>query len=197
MPRVFHPPKLQPGRVYRTDELRRFSKNPTRLAERLVADGEIEKLGHGLYYKPRMDSLGKAPPADDEILRAFLKGTRYVFSGPAIWNAFRLGTTGLFAHSLVYNGLRTGLLDVGGRKFLFRRVRFPKKPTPEWYVVDMLNNSRVLDAAIDEMMPKLKKRFATKRLDLKRFRDAARRYASRSTKKLLRGQGLVEEVANA
>lgn len=39
MPRTFTPPKLEPGRVYRTKDLRRFSTNPVRLAHQEVPAG--------------------------------------------------------------------------------------------------------------------------------------------------------------
>ena len=43
------PPDLQPGRAYRTRDLRAWSANPTRLARRLVGEGRLREAARGLY----------------------------------------------------------------------------------------------------------------------------------------------------
>lgn len=39
--------QLTPGQVFRTAALRRWGQNPTRLSQRLVREGRVQRLGHG------------------------------------------------------------------------------------------------------------------------------------------------------
>lgn len=135
-------PAMVPGRVYRTRELRAFSANPSRWAKRLVERGVLRQPYHGLFYMPVQSRFGPVAAMDEELLRAFLGTGDFLITGPYVWNALGLGTTQLFAVTVVYNGERTGEVELGGRRFWFRRVRFPKDPPPEWYVVDLLQNER-------------------------------------------------------
>jgi hypothetical protein len=45
-------PHLEPGRVYRTRDLAIWSANATRLATRLVEQGKLVPLAHGLFAHP-------------------------------------------------------------------------------------------------------------------------------------------------
>ncbi len=133
-------PQLVPGRAYRTRDLRRWSANPTRLARRLVDEGKLCEAAHGLYYAPLPTKFGPAPASETELLRAFLGDEPFLVTGPPHWNALGLGSTAMFAVTLVYNTRRTGEVVLAGRRFLLRRVYFPKNPTPEWFVVDLLQH---------------------------------------------------------
>ena len=186
-------PKLVPGKVYRTRDLARWAKNPTALAERLVAEGSLRRLGHGLYHHPRTSSLGELPPEREELLRAFLGGRRFVFSGPAFWNSLELGGTVMFAQPLVYNTVRSGPVEVGGRSFMFRRVRFPKEPTKEWYAVDFLNNVESTDADVNEVLARIKEKLARGELNKARFAAAAASFSNKTIRKRLRDAGLLPE----
>ncbi len=53
-PRRFHP---EPGRVYRTGELRAWTQSLTRMVRRLVAQGKLEPLAHELYADPRTSQV--------------------------------------------------------------------------------------------------------------------------------------------
>ena len=90
-------PTFEPGRVYRTRELGQWSANAPRLAQRLVRDGQLVQLAHGLFAAPRRSRFGEVPPTDEALLRAFLDGEPFVFTGPERWNALGLGTTAVFA----------------------------------------------------------------------------------------------------
>lgn len=94
---------LEPGRVYRTRDLATWSANAPRLAKRLVDQGELVPLAHGLFAHPKQSRFGPVPPLDEEIMRAFLDGGPFVFTGPERWNALGLGTTAVFTVPLVYN----------------------------------------------------------------------------------------------
>src|SRR3990170_8802520 len=80
---------------------------------------------HGLFVHPRRGRFGVVPPSDEELLRAFLCGAPFVLTGPDRWNALGLGTTAVFAAPLVYNTKRSGTFELGGRRFVLRRVAFP------------------------------------------------------------------------
>jgi len=133
-------PKLQDGRVYRTEEFFDVDSNPTRLVKRLVSQGRLTPLRHGLYYAPCASSFGPVPPREDALLRAFFRGRPYLMTGPSFWNALGLGTTMVEARPLVYNTTRSGPVELAGRLFELRRARFPRPATPEFFVVDLLQN---------------------------------------------------------
>jgi len=174
-------PHLEPGRVYRTRELAAWSANAPRLAQRLVRDGELVQLAHGLYAHPRQGRFGTVPPADDELMRAFLDGEPFVFTGPEQWNALGLGSTAAYAMPLVYNTKRSGVFLLGGRSFLLRRVAFPAEPSPEWYVIDLLEHADEAGVARSELAQALAKAVARGRFDRQRLREMAARYGRKVT----------------
>lgn len=171
------PPELIPGRVYRTQELRAFSANPTRWAKHRVEQGVLRRASRGLYYVPRKTTFGLVPPRDEELLRVFLGGSEFLFTGPYFWNALGLGTTQMFAVTLVYNRERTGELTVGGRRFWFRRVRFPT-PTPlEWYIVDLFHNEKHMGEDTSRLDEILTAALRAGRFDADKLTEMAREYA--------------------
>jgi len=180
-------PNLKPGVVYRTRDLGRWGANPSRLAKRLVAEGQLVPLRHGLFVHPKHGRFGTVPPDDRELMRAFVGGP-FVFTGPDRWNALGLGSTAAFANPLVYNTKRSGLFDMGGRTFRLRRVDFPRKPTPEWFVVDLFDHADEAGADRRELTLALSRAIADGRLDNARLRQMSRRFGS------MRTQALVESA---
>lgn len=180
-------PALEPGRVYRTRDLAAWSANAPRLARRLVDSGELVQLAHGLFAHPRQSRFGPVPPRDEEIMRAFLEGAPFVFTGPERWNALRLGTTAVFALPLVYNTKRSGAFTFGNRRFLLRRVAFPENPPVEWFVVDLLEHAAEAAAAPEDIARALGHALASGRFDRDPLYDMAERYGSRATRALVRG----------
>jgi hypothetical protein len=174
-------PQLQPGRAYRTRDLRPWSANPTRLARRLVRDGRLFEAAHGLYYAPTPSRFGPLPATDAELLRALLGGAPFLVTGPPAWNALGLGSTAMFACTLVYNPRRTGELVLDGRPFLLRRVAFPAEPSPEWFVVDLLQHHAMAGAALSELRAGLVATLRQGRWDRARLREMARAYGRRET----------------
>ena len=138
---MLSPDRMTPGRAYRTRELRAFSANPTRWANSLVSRGELRRLAQGLFYRPEQTFFGPVAPTEKEVLRAFFGSHPFLVTGPYYWNALDLGATALWTMGLVYNDQRTGEVLLGGQRYRLRRTRFPITPTPEWYVVDFLNNA--------------------------------------------------------
>jgi len=178
-------PELEPGRVYRTAELARWSANPSRFANRLVRDAVLRPLAPGLFVHPRSSRFGPVPPTTEELLRGFLQGTAYVITGPEKWNALGLGTTAVLPVTLVYNTKRSGELVLGGRRFLFRRVAFPTHPDPAWFAVDLLEHADMAGASRADLEAALARRVASGQLDREALRAAAAAYGTRATAQLV------------
>ena len=181
-------PDLEPGKAYRTRELRRFGANPARLARRLVREGKLQQAAHGLFYAPVTSRFGQAPPSEEEILRGFLGSSPFVITGPPKWNALGLGATAMFASTLAYNQRRTGEFTFDGRRFLLRRVYFPERPTPEWYVVDLLQHHGMAGASLTELEDRLVASLREGRWERERLRAMAEQYGTKAT------LGLVERA---
>lgn len=174
-------PTLRPGRVYRTRDLGSWSANAPRLVGRLVRDGQLEPLAHGLFVHPKRGRFGAVPPTDEEVMRAFLDGAPFVFTGPERWNALGLGTSATFAAQLVYNTKRSGEFTLGRRRYLLRRVAFPKNPPPEWYVVDLFQHAEQAAASRSDLTGALARAVGSGRFDRGHLCEMARRYGSRDT----------------
>ncbi|HEU4382058.1 MAG TPA: hypothetical protein VFR85_01045 [Anaeromyxobacteraceae bacterium] len=127
------------------------------------------------------------PPSDDEVMRAFLGGGPFVFSGPERWNTLGLGTTALFAAPLVYNTKRSGTFELGGRSYVLRRVAFPVRPVPEWFVVDLFENADEAGASRGDLAAALSRAVARGAFDPIRLEEMALRYGTRRTQALVRG----------
>ena len=179
-------PTFEPGRVYRTRELGQWSANAPRLAQRLVRDGQLVQLAHGLFAAPKRSRFGEVPPTDEALLRAFLGGEPFVFTGPERWNALGLGTTAVFATPLVYNTKRSGRFTFGGRQFLLRRVAFPETPSPEWYVVDLFENAEQAAASREELQGALAAALRAGKFHRHQLASMATRYGSRRTQALVK-----------
>jgi hypothetical protein len=174
-------PKLRSGRVYRTRDLSAWSVNAPRLAQRLVREGELVPLAHGLFAHPRRGRFGALPPSDEELMRAFLDGAPFLFTGPEHWNALGLGTTATFAVQLVYNTKRSGEFELGGRRFLLRRVAFPQNPRQEWFVVDLFQHAEQAAASRTDLAEALARAVRNGRFNSDRLTAMARAYGSKDT----------------
>ena len=174
-------PELEPGRAYRTRDLRRFSANPTRLAKRFVREGKLRQAAHGLFYVPVPSRFGKAPPSEIEILRAFFAGSPFLISGPPKWNALGLGATAMFAATLVYNTKRTGEFILDGRRYLLRRVLFPENPVPEYFVVDLLQQHDMAGVSLAELERGLIATLKDGRWSRDALLEMAERYGTKAT----------------
>jgi hypothetical protein len=172
-------PKLIPGRVYRTEQLARYGKNPSRLAKRLVAEGKLRPLAHGMFIHPQETKFGAAPATSQALMRSYLKGGHFVFSGPEQWNALSLGATAMFGPELVYNERRTGKVTLGGRQFLLRRVAFPEHPTPEYFAIDLLKNHRMAGISMREIELAMSRAIRGGRLRRSELRSNASLYGTK------------------
>ena len=189
-------PELEPGRAYRTRDLRPWSANPTRLARRLVDEGKLREAAHGLYYAPVPSRFGPAPASDEALLRAFLGGERFLVTGPPYWNALGLGSTAMFAVTLVYNTRRSGEFQLGGRRFLLRRVYFPEKPTAEWFIIDLLQHHDMAGVGLSALREGLVATLRSGRWNRTRLREMAETYGTKATLSLV-DEALHETEASA
>ncbi len=178
-------PQLEPGRVYRTRDLTTWGANPTRLAHRLVREGRLHSLAQGLFYAPKSSRFGPVPPEDEEILGAFLGSDEFVLTGPPYWNALGLGTTAAFPVVLVYNTRRTGEFTFGRRRYRLRRVRFPTRPSAEWYVIDLLEHRGMAGVSRRQLATALATALRQGRFDPQSLRLMAREYGTRKTQDLV------------
>lgn len=178
-------PELEPGKVYRTRDLAVWGRNPTRLARRLERDGALSRLAQGLFVHPKQSRFGPVPPDDEEVLRAFLDGAPFVLTGPEFWNALGLGATALFTARMVYNTKRSGEFELGGRRFILRRVRFPDRPTPEWYVIDLIEHHEMAGVSLEVVEAALVQAVKARRFHPRGLRMAAGEFGTAATRALV------------
>ncbi len=170
-------PTLHPGQVLRTKQLSAWSANPVRLAQRLVRDGHLLKLSHGLFAVPKRGRFGFVPPDLPTLVAAFLEGSPFVETGPSAWNTLGLGSMALWSHSLVYNTKRSGEFMLGNHRVRFRRVRFPERPPKEWFAVDLLESRDSVGLSLEELRPRLVDALRSGRLNPLRLQAMAAAYA--------------------
>jgi hypothetical protein len=176
---------LRPGQVFRRHDLTDRSNAVDRHLRQLVADGTLVKLAGGLYEYPKMTVFGQAPAEDDKLVKAFLKGGEYLLASPNAYNGLGVGTTQLYNKTVVYNHKRHGELVLGGRTFDFRvKPSFPKALSPEFLLVDLVNNVGELAESRNEVLARVKERVASS--DRTRLRRAAEKYGNVRAKKFFR-----------
>ncbi len=174
------------GRVYRREDLAQNSNAVDRHLRELVADGALKKLAPGIYYAPRLSTYGEVPPDDHELVAAFLRDKDFLIFSPSAYNSLGLGTTQLYNRTLVYNHKRHGVFALGNRQFDCRvKPRFPKKLTPEFLFVDMLNNFDEL--AEDKLHVFEEARRRVQEFDRPCLLRALTSYGSMATKKRVTG----------
>jgi hypothetical protein len=174
--------QLRPGEVYRREDLARWSNAVDRHLKQLVDEGTLTKLAGGLYAYPKETVFGKAPAEDDKLVGTFLKDDRFLLASPNAYNSLGIGTTQLYDRTVVYNHKRHGLFSLGGRRFDFRvKPAFPRTLSPEFLLVDLVNNVDRLAESKNEVLARVKERAAS--YDVPRLQRAARDYGNVRTKK--------------
>jgi len=118
-------------------------------------------------------------------MEAFLEGAPHVFTGPEYWNALGLGATALFPAYLVYNTRRTGEFVFGGYHFILRRVKFPRKPTPEWYAVDLIRHRNMVGLGRETLVQRLRLVLDQGKLEPQRLRKMALEFGTKETQQLV------------
>jgi hypothetical protein len=175
---------LRRGSVYRRADLERWSTAVDRHLGQLVEDGTLQKLSFGLYHYPKESVYGPIPPDEADLVRSFLKDDDFLITSPNAYNSLGVGTTQLYNKRVVYNHKRHGEFKLGGRKFFFHsKPKFPKKISPAFLLVDLLNNLDALAEDKTEVMHQVLDKART--MELKAIKLAVSEYGNVRTKKLL------------
>lgn len=175
---------LKKGRVYRRDELMKWSKSVDRHLEELTTEGTLQKLSQGLYYSPKESAFGKTPPDEAELVRGFLRDDRFLLTSPNAYNGLGVGTTQLYNQRTVYNHKRHGEFKLGNRKFNFRiKPHFPKKETQDFLLVDLVNNFETLAEDQSELLKNIAVK--VRQMNKKKLKEALLEYGSLKAKKIL------------
>jgi Family of unknown function (DUF6088) len=174
---------LHAGRVYRREDLAQVSNSVDRHLRELVSDGALKRLAQGLYYVPKKSMFGVLPPDDQELIATFLRDKDFLVFSPSSYNTLGLGTSQLYNKTLVYNHKRHGLFSFGNRQFDFRvKPRFPKMLTPEFLLVDAINNLDELAEDKNQVLQVVARKLSG--FDQAKLKRAVSIYGSVATKKL-------------
>lgn len=175
---------LKKGKVYRRTELAKWSKSVDRHLEALLEDGTLQKLSQGLYYFPKETVFGKTPPEEEALVRSFLKDDRFLLTSPNAYNSLAVGTTQLYNQRTVYNHKRHGEFKLGNRSFTFRiKPHFPRKVTPEFLLVDLVNNLGTLAEDTQEVLKHISIKVHS--MDTKKLAQSVLKYGNAKTQKML------------
>ncbi|MFC1522042.1 hypothetical protein ACFL6Y_06495 [Elusimicrobiota bacterium] len=176
---------MQPGRAYRRQDLEGFSSAVDRDLKTLVERGDVKRLAGGLYYCPRRNPFGIAPPDDRDIVRAFLKTDDFLLTSYNHFNQLGLGLTQVYNSYVVYNHKRSGDFSLGGKRFEFRVVpEYPRKLSKEFLLVDLLNNLKRLPDDTSAVPRNLKARLSE--FDQEKLRVCLGRFGRPAAKAALR-----------
>ena len=174
--------RLQAGKVYRREDLIPFSNAIDRHLRELVSVGALKRLAQGLYYAPKKSVFGELPPDDQELVATFLRDKDFLLFSLSSYNTLGVGTSQLYNKTLVYNHKRHGIFWFDNRQFDFRvKPRFPQKLTPEFLLVDVVNNLDELAEDKNRVLQLVERKLPT--FDQAKLSDAVANYASVATKK--------------
>ncbi len=177
---------LKPGEVYRRSNLANWSRSVDRDLAGLIKNGSLIKVYKGLYLCPQHSRFGVLPASTDKLLNSFLNGNDYLVVSPNDYNALGLGTTQLYNYQIVYNHKRNGRIELGGQVFEFhRKAQFPKEVTPEFLLVDLINNLSQLAEDREAVLVRIKAKVPE--MDPRRLRAAIESFATVSTRKFMAG----------
>ena len=173
---------LRPGKVYRRADLAQWSSAVDRHIQASVRDGRLVKLAGGLYSVPKPTAFGQAPADDAALIEAFLKGSPYLKVSPNLYNSLGIGLTQLYDRTIVYNHKRHGRFKLGGREFEFRiKPSLPAKLTPEFLLVDLVNN--LAELGEDHSTTLARVQAAARNFPALRLRRTAESYGKVGTRK--------------
>jgi hypothetical protein len=176
---------LRPGRVYRREDLLAWSRSVDRHLKELTVHGNLQKLRTGLYYCPRRFEFGEAPADEHELVKAFLRTDHFVVTSPNVYNQLGLGATQLYNKRVIYNQKRHGTFAFGNRTVTFeRRLNVPKHLSPEFLLVDLVNELGELAEDRDAILSRVRER--AKEMDPRKLSRAVSRYGKCSTQKKFR-----------
>ena len=175
---------LKQVKVYRREDLIRWTASVDRHLAILVQEGFLTKLSQGLYYVPKESVFGKVPPEEEQLVSSFLKDKRFLIFSPNAYNTLGVGTTQLYNLTVVYNKKRHGIFKLGNREFDFRRkYDFPARLTPEFLFVDLINNLGDLAEDSNDILNNALAKYS--QVQSPKWINAVNKYGNVKTKKLL------------
>lgn len=173
---------LKSGKVYRRDDLAKWSNAVDRHIKELLDAEKLVKLSAGLYLYPKQTAFGKVPADDESLVAAFLKDNRFLITSPHAYNAIGVGATQLYNETIVYNHKRHGKFELGGRTYEFRRKPWlPTKLTEEFLLVDLVNNVEQLAEDEQQLLMRVKEK--TFMLNFKKLQNVAHSFGTVRTRK--------------
>lgn len=176
---------IKPGQVYRRSDLEYFSTAVDRHLNLLVKDGTLLKLIQGIYYAPKKTKFGVVPPEDNVLVERFLKDESFLLVSPNAFNSLGLGLTQLYNTTWVYNHKRRGEFTLNGKSFLFKlKSGFPATLSPEYLVVDLLNNLDELAEDYEKILKSFQKNMD--HFDEYELMKMVQKYGSGEAKKLVK-----------
>ena len=109
-----------------------------------------------------------------------------MLSGPSIWQIVDLGQTSVSVrYRWVYNDSKEGELKVNASNYRFFIAKFPDELTPEWLVVDLLNNRLKASLSLSMAEPYLKVKLLDGSLDSQRLFLLSEQYGTEECKEFL------------
>lgn len=133
--------KLEPGKVYRREDLVCDLVFTDHRIRQLVAQGSLEKITQGLYHYRGPSPRNYSPLTSKSLLEGFLGMGDFLLLPWQEYLSLGLNLTPKFDMHLVYNRKRHGIFRLGEVTFdVRRRSRYPTQITPEFLLVDLLNN---------------------------------------------------------
>ena len=176
---------IQKGKVYRRSDLEYYSKSIDRDLAELTRTGTLTKLQQGLYYAPRRSKFGVVPPDERDVVNVFLKDSDFLMVSPNAYNSLGLGLTQLYNTTWVYNHKRMGEFTLNGKRFqFFKKSAYPEKLTPEFLVVDLMNQLDRLAEDHSLILEKLKQRVSE--FNPKGLMEATQKYGTGTTKRRMK-----------
>jgi hypothetical protein len=113
---------------------------------------------------------------------SFLKDSRFLLATPNAYNSLGVETTQLHNKTVVYNHKRHGHFSFRGRAFDFRvKPAFPKELTPEFLLVDLVNNVNQLAENKERVLARVRERAASYKPQ--RLQRAIRAYGNMWTRR--------------
>lgn len=174
---------LKRGKVYRRSDLEHLSSAVDRHLSMLVKEGSLQKVAAGIYLFPKKSVFGMVPARQEDLVRSFLKDDRFLITSANMYNSLGVGTTQLYNKQVVYNHKRHGEFKLGDTDFTFiRKPHFPKQATPEFLMVDLVNNVDTL--AEDKTMVLSNVAQKARQMDPKKLERAVMEYGSLKTRKM-------------
>jgi hypothetical protein len=180
--------QLRAGKIYTWQYLKTHTTSPSRALKPLLDQGVLRKVGPGLYWSPKKSRFGELPPNEHLLIQAFLNSRDFLLINENYYNSLGLELTQLKNEIVVYNKKRYETLLLSDKKFHFKRPNngYPKTLTPEFLVIDLLNNIKLIGETPSVLKQKVKNQISLGKFNIKKLQDMANQYGKIGTKKFLR-----------